>query len=111
MTVSEFNRFVERGNVDWRPLSIAHSMDSFLFNEIFMLLPHQVFQVLMIAPGLIMVEGSLAILRSGPGIPARRARRSAVYAARVLAETTPAIRPAVRTLVLSTPDQMSSSVL
>lgn len=50
MTVSVFNCFVERGNVDWRPLSIAHNMDLFLFNDIFRLLPHQVFQVMMINP-------------------------------------------------------------
>jgi hypothetical protein len=42
MTVSMFNRFVELGNDDWHPLSIAHGIDSFLFNDIFTLLPHQV---------------------------------------------------------------------
>jgi hypothetical protein len=50
MTVSVFNRFAELGNVDWHPLSIAHGMDFFLFNDIFTLLPHQVFQVMMSNP-------------------------------------------------------------
>jgi len=42
MTVSMLNCFVERGNVDWYPLSIGHGMDFYLFNYIFTLLPHQV---------------------------------------------------------------------
>jgi hypothetical protein len=44
MTVSVLNCFVERGNTNWYPLSITHGMDFFLFNDIFTLLPHQVFR-------------------------------------------------------------------
>lgn len=50
MTVSVFNCFVERGNVDWRLLSIAHGMDFFLLKDIFALLPQWFFQVMMIDP-------------------------------------------------------------
>jgi hypothetical protein len=42
MTVSVFNCFVEQGNVDWHPLSIAHGIDFFLFNRLFTLSHHQV---------------------------------------------------------------------